>query len=725
MPELRRPAVRSRRGKGRFETVETAVADLFAGKLDELQCDLCKKPTGAHPAIAVVREEMDALWLVPGNVWDEPAFAERLKKMEAAFGQVPERLLDCDALRERLGALLRSRLETLQALFSADDTVNYLEQRWREFTPAIFSAYMIALSELVPGVDVASFIGKDREKPRLADLLVKGADIQAQVWKSLCVSWMWEGAGPHGETFEEDLRRYIDRSFLIKGARRRFDDFANSVNRPGIPANAIFIVEAARASLYAFGEQANPATEGWTEIYFEIELWLRRQLEQQALREKALIISDDRAQKTIPYRAAYDAVVRRLQQLFNQHDRATSERFAEVDRLRAVAGKAGFPQLVEEVQAQSIKVQGADGFPLEKLAAAWLQVVGSLPPGQANAILPDWHAALLVREGRLDDLEALADIVLKQQGGDRKAQATVEAWLGRYLKEARQPRRLLDRIGTEPRPWERDLPPDTLVDLWVERSNALRLVGQANKALQAAQDALPLVANQSAERQLNLRHNIAILQRETGSPDAALIELKALLAETPTGSKKQFVLLESLIVTHVTLGQIDEALSAVEQALPLATGPLARQRSHLNTSRASLLIALSRRSEAAQTLMAIDEPSDDPRAAIGEAAAWVRIFAEEPALFPIERLERVGQTLLSTVQKARTAGDMQVYLNGLHLGALLTEYAENATALLRWICGWVCMQHMNSKGYSNIQRPSSGWRGTPMIVESRTPAMII
>lgn len=668
-----------------LETDVTNLAALLEGKLDNLACQICDTTTGVVSTLIAAFHEPDVVWLVPGSELNEEAAKTVGEKLALEFGRNPELLADAAALRREIVDRLKASLTVFQDYFLADERNRYLEKAWPRYRPAVFVASALALGGAIPGVQIAVGTREPLQELTTDDVLPAFAELQAKVWLALCEAWMQEEAEERGPTLESDLSRYVDGSLLLPGAREQFNDIADEIAAlPDLPAEMVFPMEAVRASLYAVDGTENPRAGAWAEYFFGQELALYKNPERVSEKLRAMQISEERARRTIPYRAAWDAVVHRLKRALDESDRPVAERVADLEPVHALAVKAGHPHLMEDLMSHGIALRAPAGIPLQELVDPLLPLADRIRESGTELEVFDSLAPLLVRERRVDDLETLADIALREMGRSHTTQARVEAWLGRYLKEMREPRRFLERIGATPRAWEQALPSSVKLDLWVERSNALRLLGRHREALEVAQAALPLTAERTPKAQRTLRRNIAILLRETGAPDVALREFQA-LAEEAGNDWERLNMLESLATTYGHLAQMEQVLDVLEQALSLAIGPHVERRTRLQTSRASVLAWLGRHAEAVEALEAVPQSHNDSTALLAEFATWLNIFNADADLVDSDRFLKLAESVALMMQDAADAGDAESYLTGAYMRALFFETAEDEGAVELWL----------------------------------------
>lgn len=661
----------------------------MAGKVDLIACQVCGQKSNVRPTVAFVGSLPISHFLVSGSVLDENGVTDLENALLKAWGKKPDRLEDMKALRARVRDLLGQHIDLIRPLLTEDKAQSVEMETWRRYSPAVFAGFVASLGGALSTEQLAA-VGLDvSDVASRVKAMAAAAPVQAQVWKWLAYVWMMEEPNPRGQSLEEDLQAFVDPGFLIKGARQVYDAFADEINKQDLPATASYTAEAVRASLYAIGDAANPAGAQWAENFFALELAARKGPDRVSPYVLALQISEDRARKTITYENVWDAVARRLH--FDRNEGISiDEHETHVENLNSVATKAGFPDLVHQVMTKGIDLRGLQILPLEEIINIVQEVFEQLSLDERRPSLFNSLADLLVREGRVDDLERVADAIHEGMGGGREAQARVEAWLGRYLKEMRRPNRFLARIGEQARDWEHEIDPDIRLNLWVERSNALRILGNYWAALDVALAALPLAEGRDLRDRLTLRRNIAILRRDTGAPDQALAEFYSLLDEGGARLGSDFALqtLDSIATTHAALGQLDEAITALTEAEKLAIGPLIGERARLRASRVSLLAATDRYQEAIDEIMSQEEASTNAYEIVVMAAAWAGIIMNAPEFLPegaADNFESMMESLTKVIAEAEESGDIQSMLAGLRIAALLVQHLDEEAAAHSWL----------------------------------------
>lgn len=334
-------------------------------------------------------------------------------------------------------------------------------------------------------------------------------------------------------------------------------------------------------------------------------------------------------------------------------------------RIKRVLSEAGRPDMIEQIEAETASQdQGALQALLGELDRHAADPSTTALPRSLYAVL-----ATLRAHRRDADLARAGQHALSISDGSYEARATLLAVLGAALKDARRPDEFLALAGFHAQEWETEIRPHTRVALVVERSNALRLTGRADLALDALLSLHSGDVDQlRAEDQRRLRRNIAMLRREAGAADTALRELTALLPEAADDGERLEVL-QSLANVTQFLGNARLTLAYLEQALELATGPRANHKLALTTSLATTQAALGL---PLTDLRPVLDSATDPLTILAAGAATAAALEHDPASLESDLVESMLVRLSDIAAAAVTAGDRMVELNALRgTGAIL------------------------------------------------------
>jgi tetratricopeptide (TPR) repeat protein len=663
---------------------------LLEGELDEVRCEACGQPLGITATLTLLFRDEPTCLFAPGSGLPDggASLREAMRATAEQLGAVMESLPDAAALRACAGALLKGRLKVINQLAKAsleDGEQEFYREHWRDFTPEVFAAACVCAAGAVPGAQLATMVERGTESPApgIEPFLHAFGISQATVLLVGLCGEATEGTSPH--PLEEELVRYVDDGPVLPGTLQTMQTAIESLSEQFPHARAAYCREALLASVCLAAGQPNPRADWWGEVYFGLAL----EAEDDA-RYASLVVSDERAARTIGFTAAWDAIARRL-----RVDDASGDappRYTP-DQLDRVAARAGHPDLVGRVITQGIFVQAKDGIPLETAVSMMEDAARSLADrGGDPLILLDLLSPvgrLLLEHGQIDDIVALADAGARLMGGGHEAVATADAWLGEFLKEGRQPQRFIDRVESTERGWEDDLGPSLRARLWTERANALRLLGERDEALRIylriRDDLLPDLSEN--DRRVAL-HNVGILQRETGAPDASLQTLLELAAGIPPLDPFRIGLLASLAVTYSELGRSRDAVRCCEEALPLCRGPWAHEADRFRALLASYRTTAADPGEAARMLEELARADTPPHVLVSAAASWYNLHVRLPSAAPPEKLRTLLPLLQAAAGRAREDGDVAVVLSAMRAEALLRELVDPAGAAEAWFRQW-------------------------------------
>ena len=240
---------------------------------------------------------------------------------------------------------------------------------------------------------------------------------------------------------------------------------------------------------------------------------------------------------------------------------------------------------------------------------------------------------------------------------DPAARAKVIARVGAAFNRLEAPRDFLNAIGEKQRPWEDNLPNEIRFDLWLERSNALRLIGRATDALAIANELEPLVASLSLpEAGRVLRRVIALLLRDTGAPDEAAARLERLLDDAP--ASEQLVILEALAGTYQLVGRHNAAADALARASSLGISEVT-ERTYLLAAEALARANADHMGDALRLLGELPSADpDNPYAVLSELAARTVVISSgrEADTRDAHRLNKLTQAVTTIAARAKDNG---------------------------------------------------------------------
>lgn len=667
---------------------------LFRGELDGVPCEACGRPLGVRPTVAVIFNDSQEIYVVAGGDSDDLHRLLKARLLWAVADGSLQELGSLDELRATVGRRLVARVAALNPLFeaiAAGEDDRYTRGHWQELTSSVFAAAHVGLTVPLPGFALVGIPAREAPPVAAADVLELLALAQARVWAALSVSWITSGG--HGPTLEGDLTRFVGVTELLPGAAeiasRELDRLGEAESTSSFDR---YVIEAARASIWLAAGMPNPRAGAWAHLFFGHEVTCRLGGEEVPLVLPAMVISEERARATIEFEQAWDAVANAAVRHLDTDD--------YLRLLEQVAAKAGHPGLVEKVLTQGVHIEGSPEE-LTRGVMSWIELV----PAETAIDHIGSFAQPLVDRWQADDLERVADKLLRKLGGGQEARARVEAWLGSCYKSLRMPSRFLERVSETPRSWEHELPLPIRARLWNERSNALRLAGRDEDALEIAEELVRLLLGSPHHHELRVaQRNAAILRRETGYPDIALKVLSDLLINADT--EERIALLDSLAVTYFEVGRVDDALRCTEDALATAVGPFSRPAARLRVARAGYLAAVGRSAEALEalqqrsgapqqvvwmrdnvdTIPSRPDPPHDASVVLVEVSVWITLLRRDRSIAAraAPQIGTMWEHLMTLGAEAEERGDAFVHVGALRGLALLATLLGRPDAEARW-----------------------------------------
>jgi hypothetical protein len=468
------------------------LSHLFAGGFDRIRCDVakCGADLGVSPTVFVRFSDPPEGLLVVGSgaLGRHEEVQEGLVRRARAEGTaMPVREFESfDSLRRAVAARLRTRQETMNTAIEAvhGGWIDHIAEHWRDLTARVFAAQWLGYIAPIPGVAIAVSPGRANPPPN-ATILDFLARVQATVWVVLIDAW-WQKRR-RGPGLEADLREFIHPKVILPSAPGHLDEALEPITRSP-DARQRYVAEVVRASVWNAHGVENPRAREWAELFFAFELDRRGAHPEFRDEMEELSISDERAAATVPFGAAWDAILRRVIDRTGDVPRLVVPR-----HLDGVAARAGHPGLVDrviEVAAARLMEWALSGAPdVERLLRTLIACAKDMAAAGKSAMMvvalaP--QARPLVDRGQVEPLERLGDAMLEVAGDDPEIRAEIEALRGSWLKELREPGRFIDRIGAVPAAWEYGLSAQSRATLWNERANALRLLGRVQEALDMA-----------------------------------------------------------------------------------------------------------------------------------------------------------------------------------------------------------------------------------------------
>jgi tetratricopeptide (TPR) repeat protein len=653
---------------------------LLLGAFENVPCDNCGRLLNVRPSVVFICQDPQVCWFALGSQVKShreeisAQLATRSTALKSKLKEVPS----LQALRAAVVEIQIGRLGAVKDLMDA-----ILQNRVAEHSRAnlaALSAKTFATAYLACKVPQFRLKVKrpDDSEVLVDELLERFGKAQATTWLMLWSAWS-NGEEP-GPTLEEDLSRYIQKdSFLPSAVETALKSFAELASVQDLPVLASYCLEAIRASLYAAEGQPNPDAKAWASRLFQLEISLSLIADDDERESTTrLLVSPERARATVTFNSAWDAVVPYLQD---------SGRPIEPDVYKAlskVAKKVGHPYLLGQIQSSAMIqyrdlpsstdiIELLNGISTTAKSADELMVVVRLLTGP------------LVKPGGIEELAKVGAAIIKLLGEGHEAEAAVDSWLGSCCLKLRLPQWFLTRVGEKPREWEHGLSPSSRCELWIERSNALRLLGRSVEALGVVEEVLHLFPDDGSviDRRVAER-NRAILLRDVGAHDASLEALERLLPDT--FGEERLQTLDSLAMTLSQVGRFEDMSRIYDEASREARGPWAGLSSTFQAKKAMALSAVGRNEEAIAVLSGLTG-NLEAQALFGVASAWANVLQEEVKLpdGADKWVEAVITQLRSCAESAEAREDFQALMAALRLLAFLTGVRQPEEAEALWI----------------------------------------
>jgi tetratricopeptide (TPR) repeat protein len=605
---------------------------LFRGELDELLCETCGQPLGVQPAIA-------------------------FRSAEAAGVTDQEGL---SGLRQAVAARLRDNLAPmLRVLAGANADTEPVSAR-------SFAAALVALTAPGCGIEFAPH------------LIVRAAELQAGYWTGIARNWI---AGKnHSLTLEEDLARHFAEGVVVVGAdERALAELDEIEAHQNFETPEEYCLQAVRASICAAAERSNPKADAWVGIFLTVELESRALDAELAASRLPLLISAGRARATIPFEEANQEMRLFVAEAFEDHDPNY------LDELSDIAGKCGHPMLVLQILEESGRLHGAETLSVDEMIEALRQIARDYGPTEVVAMATVVCRPLMER-GDFDELERVAAAVTAMMGGTAEAISRVDLWLAGGTAKMGYAKRVIDRIGSQPRQWELELPWDVRSSVWQARARALEGLGRYYEALDQMDELLrtwPVEGGGRARR--DAIRFASELEQATGAPALAVQRLEPLRRQT--AGEEQMLVVHALANCYRVLGRHAEAVRCREEALTLAMAGKSPARS-IASVKATLALELTlagRHEEAARRLSELEDEFDSNKAVLFLAAvSWasilghLRLSAEARATIAQSRgtIVKVYEKLGEVAQCAEQSEQGTTVVTALRLRTLLVHLMD-------------------------------------------------
>lgn len=670
-------------GKGlTFTFLEYEVEDLgalFLGLADNVYCDEKNLPiAGVQPTVAFLAAEPRAYYLVVGTL-DVPCQDIVVEEARAYCHTLnselePQLLESMDVLR----GVVRNQLahnfqELIRVMTTSDGDVRLRDCAnldIRHFAAAKvamdFPQVLINISSQVQGHPLTG-----------EDIILPLANYQAISWVSLWGSRV--KMGKKAPNLGEQLTRRFYRNVLLPGAAEKALAELNRIEREIHPRSfqSEYALQAIRACICDLAQMDNPHSHQWIDLFFKAELTLRVGTLQARSDMQCLIVTQKQAQATVHYPQALEVVTHIL-----TRGKKPLEWF---ESLEAIAAKAGHSGLLGAAVAAIVK----DVFREHTVDQITRFIRSALEDGSVPAAFDSFLRQAtqgLVDAGGLEELERLTQNIIALNPKSNSLRATVYSWLGSVLKQLDECQRFLELVGYEAQKWEKSLPSELRVPLWLERSNALRMVGHTIEALNLIQVVVDLIGNLKDSTDVDevadyavARLNRAILLRETGAPDLAMMELERLLTLKALRVPQRIHILETLANAYRHMGRLDMTLECCRQSVGLAVKPFDEARPAAEVNLALALAICERYDEAIALLSTVEmEIGAQPSTLFTAASAWCTIIVNKGAPGKgREALRKIVKALNDLLVKTAKRGSLKYHLMCLRLLGSIAELSNN------------------------------------------------
>ena len=241
---------------------------LFSGEIDGSPCEQCGTMLPLWPTLLVRFAEANVIEMVQGSQF--PAAGDVAKADVGVeihmWATVPE--LRAAVLR-RMAPAIRSAGEILAVSNDADRIQGYVNERWRELTPEVFTAGLLVTTGRIPGAEIRYADGGDARESE-SFWVETLAMSQAQVWLRLALDWS-ERKPPFAWTLEQDLGRYVSLDAELRTAATLLTRFLEGFPDTLSPRDR-YLVEALRAYVSYAAKVANEFTDRWAELLVAFDL---------------------------------------------------------------------------------------------------------------------------------------------------------------------------------------------------------------------------------------------------------------------------------------------------------------------------------------------------------------------------------------------------------------------------------------------------------------------
>ena len=635
-----------------------AIAQLFAGTYDFDRCGACGSRQATHPEIRFYSEH--------GHVYVRRIMASSLSAAAQATTSYRE-VASADDLRSIIAEMMSPRrvlLHRMSMLGTVDKLVDWVTSNWTEMTADLFRVAHLITKVCAPGYRTSApdglkyLLGPEH----IAKSIAVWPVAQALAWG--CVA-DWVCKTPSAR-LEETLERFIAPGGVLPGT---IDIHSNVLFQMGPELSRFhYTAHSVLASACAVASKENMRTLEdtrvleWTHLFFQLEADVAAGRVSSDL--ERLKVSAERADSTIPYKPAWDAV----SYLIKQHGFDFG--------LQSIADKAGHPGLLIDIFRTTRLVPARLDSLKNVFASSWNEtnqieiLVGDL----------DLHLRSLIENGHLDECEEMISFAF---GLSKNAEqnAAVKIALARYYRAQRQPGRVIERLGDKRQSSDEEASSLAQALLCSERAYALLQLCRLRDAHELAFQVGELAGDAPAPE---VWLAVAIILRDTWQPDHAL-EILEKLQSVASHPLLALEVLEAIAITDFVLGRLEAALAITRGILDdFGNGNGCPGR--VRALHACLLAMNGRDNDARVALVDLSkQKSEEPEYLLWEMLALVEMIERDRTH---QQLVNIGTTIAEPLHQvivdASARGECRLELATRHTLALWADVLDPQTSAVAW-----------------------------------------
>lgn len=558
----------------------TSLTGLLDECVDRVRCPLCDHRFDARPTVALLFSPRKVVLTVIGTSEDGASTTTRSLATEAGDGWLAIECAEIDELRATVWNWAADRAAFVDGFGTVNDRTSlaFLRENFRSLSPELLAPLHAVFDH-----ERRDLIAQGDDHVAVGRYLERLSELQAWSWALLAAQ---SDRPSDGDSFDDDISRFVTAFTPLPGAVERclnlLPPYDPATERLSLQRYAC---EALRVLLRRLLGK-DPEDGQWTELWLALEtVGLREGATERRI--EAVRLSAERSGELLEQPVVLSALERRM---------AVDAR-AALELAGHVENRLGLQGIIEELT--HLLYFPSDSAPTARDALEYLLNLDT--DTNLTLLIASALVSRLAEVSSGDAVWVIADGLAAIAPDDTERRALVQTWAGKTLKEMNLPSAFLRRVGSSAEPWEASLPHELRVYLANERSNALRLTGDARAALGILEELRRL--DDEAEPPIDeknrivLERNIAILRRERGDREGGLTMQKALVARTSGLQRAQELL--PLVTTYLELGRESEAAAAMKEAWRLGRGSI-ELRSTMRILRARLLADSNRAAAAVQ-----------------------------------------------------------------------------------------------------------------------------